>query len=578
MPRASGSFCLIQDIQVMISRYSKGLAILAVVISFQCSYSSLRNHMPATRQFLTLPKADVNGLPSDTDALVLRVLQFNVLADGLSALRDDLGHFNRLTKDILEWDHRKSRILHEVTQYEPDIITMQEVDHYYDFFLPELSLRGYSGFFAPKPTSACLEVSSNGDGCAMFVKRSKLRVISCETKTLALSIAGLNVEGELVEDDKSIKAQSQVGMIAVCEICNWKEQNNNSGNQKSDENKDLNRNADDSGGGGSIEERGPPPPIIISTTHLKSSKSYTGERYRQKGVLQILNDTDKIYTAMSSVGRTPAVVLLGCFNAIAQESEYPPLTYRAVKSHRLGLRSVYNEDVPLCGAPLSNKELYSTWKSRKKLGAELVVKRCIDYIFYTPFIKGENNIKKNELPGYTVNADAIKKSNTAVVAYRNTDIAVAYSAYQIFITVTLRFAAIFGLALFPSTSIVSSELEILEKIFIVTISFIIFSIFELASEGTIFKPEISAPFSTPKFLSVNNEKLAEKRFAENLIKATIGGLSSFFKKEEVDGRPGLKCVSVLDVFSDEEIGDAFLPSESYPSDHIAIASDLQLLW
>jgi hypothetical protein len=133
---------------------------------------------------------------------------------------------------------------------------------------------------------------------------------------LALSIAGLNIEGELVEDDKSIKAQSQVGMIAVCEISNW-EQNYNSMNQKSDEKKDLNRYNDDSGG--SIEKvRGPPPPIIISTTHLKSSKSYTGERYRQKGVLQILNDTDKIYTAMSAVGRTPAVVLLGCFNAIGR--------------------------------------------------------------------------------------------------------------------------------------------------------------------------------------------------------------------------------------------------------------------
>jgi hypothetical protein len=245
----------------------------------------------------------------------LRVLQFNVLADGLSALRPDLGHFNMASKDILEWDHRKSRILYEITQYEPDIITMQEVDHYYDFFLPELSLLGYSGFFAPKPTSACLEVSSNGDGCAMFVKRSKLRVISCETKTLALSIAGLNVNGELVEDDKSIKAQSQVGMIAVCEICNWEQKNKPN---KLGDNIDVNRNNETEEG---IEElRGPPPPIIISTTHLKSSKSYTGERYRQKGVLQILNDTDKIYTSLSAVGRTPAVVLLGCFNAVGMET------------------------------------------------------------------------------------------------------------------------------------------------------------------------------------------------------------------------------------------------------------------
>lgn len=174
---------------MMIFRQLKSLAILGLAISLEFSFCSLRNHMPATRKFLTLPESDLSSVSSDP--YTLRVLQFNVLADGLSALRSDLGHFNRLSKDILEWDHRKSRLLYEITQYEPDIITMQEVDHYYDFFLPELSLRGYSGYFAPKPTSACLEVSSNGDGCAMFVKRSKLRVISCETKTLALSIAGI---------------------------------------------------------------------------------------------------------------------------------------------------------------------------------------------------------------------------------------------------------------------------------------------------------------------------------------------------------------------------------------------------
>ncbi len=77
---------------------------------------------------------------------------------------------------------------------------------------------GYVGYFAPKPTSACLEVSSNGDGCALFVKSKKLRVVSCETKTLALSKAELTDSGELQEDEKSIRAQNQVGLIAVCEL------------------------------------------------------------------------------------------------------------------------------------------------------------------------------------------------------------------------------------------------------------------------------------------------------------------------------------------------------------------------
>ena len=276
-------------------RRNRGDAVLLFYFTFVVlGLSATRSTLPATRRFLTLPAADLETSSSTLNPLILRVLQFNALADGLSGLRPDLGRFNRASKEILCWEHRKSRILHEITQYEPDIITMQEVDHYYDFFLPELSVRGYTGFFAPKPTSACLEVSENEDGCAMFVKRSKLRVISCESKTLALSIAGLNTDGELVEDDKSIKAQSQVGLIAVCEICNWQPPAKNgtsSGGEKRiftlDEYDRSNIKQEDE----ERERQNSPPPIIISTTHLKSSKSYTGERYRQKGILN-RNETD----------------------------------------------------------------------------------------------------------------------------------------------------------------------------------------------------------------------------------------------------------------------------------------------
>ena len=41
---------------------------------------------------------------------------------------------------------------------------------------------------------------------------------------------------------------------------------------------------------------------------------------------------------------------------------------------------------------------------------------------------------------------------------------------------------------------------------------------------------------------------------------------------------GLQAVSVLDLYSEEQVGPTYIPSEVYPSDHLAIASDLQLLW
>ena len=108
--------------------------------------------------------------------------------------------------------------------------------------------------------------------------------------------------GELEEDDKNIMAQNQVALIAVCELAQPPKSPTDSdtaglkssyslfwANQVS--NICLGYNLDSSTA----------PPIIIGTTHLKSSKSPTGERYRQKvswgffngNDVFVLNDSDR---------------------------------------------------------------------------------------------------------------------------------------------------------------------------------------------------------------------------------------------------------------------------------------------
>lgn len=255
----------------------------------------------------------------------------------------------------------------------------------------------------------------------------------------------------------------------------------------------------------------------------------------------------------------------------------------------MGLRSVYNEDVPLSETPLSSKQLYSTWKSRVKLEKEFVVKRSIDYIFYTPYIKG--NKEKKSSSGDVINKGSGSGSgrgsgkvggDMTIGADGKSENAVAYSIQQVMITIILRILVFLAWGLLPFTSLVSPTLDWSEKIVVISLSIIGLSVFEVASEGTVFKPEMAAPYSSiaPKFLVMSKEKLAEKRYAETMIRARVGALSSyFFAKENSDsGRPGLQCVGALDVFSDEDMGDGLIPSYSYPSDHIAIASDLQLLW
>jgi mRNA deadenylase 3'-5' endonuclease subunit Ccr4 len=139
--------------------------------------------LPPERKFVQLSPTlltDGDALTTYTSFGKLRILQFNMLADGLSGLRQDLGAFSRVTAEDMNWDKRGKLLLHEILQYDPDIITLQECDHYYDCFLPELNARGYDGMFAPKPASACLEVSDNSDGCAIFVRRSKMYITSFE--------------------------------------------------------------------------------------------------------------------------------------------------------------------------------------------------------------------------------------------------------------------------------------------------------------------------------------------------------------------------------------------------------------
>ena len=173
---------------------------------------------------------------------------------------------------------------------------------------------GYSGYFAPKPTSACLDtniisVSSSpnstaaipsADGCVLFLSRKKFKVISCESKTLALSVAGL-VNGELLEDDRNIKAQNQVALFAVCEFTA------DDSNTQSTNNKLYND---------PNQPSTPPPPLIICTTHLKSAKTTVGELYRQKAIYQILDMVENLYCKFADVGRTPAVLISGKYYLI----------------------------------------------------------------------------------------------------------------------------------------------------------------------------------------------------------------------------------------------------------------------
>lgn len=601
------------------------VAVIVLVVAFAQSYQP-NKILTKSRNMIRIPPSP-NGLPKPHPPITIRILQFNILADGLSGRRSDLGDFSRANKDVLDWDIRKEKLLYEITQYDPDIITLQEIDHYHDYFLPKLRALGYVGYFAPKPTSKCLAVSEYSDGCALFVRRSRLKVVSCETRTLALSIAGVE-EGELLEESKAIQTQNQVGMMALCEFI------------VDDDGRDIRSQSESQNGSTSYPK---PPPLIVSTTHLKSAKTGLGERYRQKAALQFLDMIDSLYCSLTNAGRAPVVLFTGDLNACPENTWYSaPLTYRAIRGHRLALRSVYNQDVGEgANSPLSSEDLYTTWKARRAKGGsvpgEKVIKRCIDYIFYCPYEK-----KSNKYLAWVSRARSIVSKNGPTVAIPNQEFKVnglfgrnwttsiaallgvknapsqsylfpwdsgsnadliardsgngaqrgkllsavdnvpnrrdGTNANAVFFAIVLRALIYGGISLLTSLLAVSSA-EPGEKAASVALSGAILLMLEVLTD--VFDAPFYKPNITPKLSAEIEMELTpgrEKPFAFFKNYVTLNGKKYLQRPLSQDGRPGLKPIAALDLFTETQIGKDYIPSANYPSDHIAIAADFAVIW
>ncbi len=105
---------------------------------------------------------DLGPAPPDD----LLVLTWNVLADGLAAS----GGFLRTRPEDLGWELRGERILTEILDHRsngraPDVVCLQEVDHFDDFLAPRLAAHGYRGSFHPK--------EPDRDGCCVVWREER---------------------------------------------------------------------------------------------------------------------------------------------------------------------------------------------------------------------------------------------------------------------------------------------------------------------------------------------------------------------------------------------------------------------
>jgi len=138
-------------------------------------------------QLLARCKAELSGLPppfhrsfrsngiAGKTKLALRVLQWNQLSQTLGTQNDG---FVRCPLAALDWRTRRWRLLEELLRHHPDIICLQEVDHF-PLIERALSSLGYTGHFVAKPDSPCIYLPSNSgpDGCALFYKKDQWQMV-----------------------------------------------------------------------------------------------------------------------------------------------------------------------------------------------------------------------------------------------------------------------------------------------------------------------------------------------------------------------------------------------------------------
>lgn len=212
------------------------------------------------------------------------VLQWNILADHLSGASPTLGGFDNVTPQLLNWNTRKAKIIATIEDYSPDIIAMQECDHF-DELAQELC---YNGYFAMKPVTVA---EGHPEGVALFVHDGCwIEVIKCHTFTYV---------------DREGRPANQPALVLELRI-----------NNKI---------------------------FIIATTHLKATKTAAGEAVRQHQMQQLLSYIARI----RETPQTP-VILLGDLNAmpVADPEVGAPLTYETMINSDLGLKSAFDTALP----------------------------------------------------------------------------------------------------------------------------------------------------------------------------------------------------------------------------------------
>ena len=230
--------------------------------------------------------------------------------------------FVKCPKAALQWLHRGPLIVEEIVRAGADIVCLEEVDHFEDFFKPQLVLHGYEGIFFPKCDSPCLYFEDNNgpDGCALFYRSAQF--------SLGKN-SGLILKNQKGEDSH------QVALLAEFKMKSTKPANESLS-------------------------------FFVAMAHLKAKTE--GRELRAAQGKHLIEEVSKFS------GKEQPVIIAGDFNATSEEDVYKYFSNSDAHPN-LRLESSYK-----CHHYSGKEPPFTSWKFRVSGEA----KYTIDYIWYTP--------------------------------------------------------------------------------------------------------------------------------------------------------------------------------------------------
>jgi len=293
---------------------------------------TLRSRFPdfedlTPREFVDVGSA--HGVPSKS----IKVMQFNMLADGLSNAyiwATTEKSFIGVDTECLQWTYRGLRIAEEMLRFDADVIAIEECDQM-PFLMEYLGPKGYAQYFQEKKPSPTRHVA-----------REIIAERGMEPESLSMPPDGVGI---IFKTDRvSVSDEGQIERIA------------------SDQNDQkvtalavpLRIDAMDK-------------EVLFVVTHLKSTKSAKGEAIRESQIKALLGDNGLLRNPRN----LPVVVCCDLnANPVQNKNGYDPLCYEALTSQDMGFQSVYR-------MAMGQEPQYTTFKKR----AHGEDKHCIDYIF-----------------------------------------------------------------------------------------------------------------------------------------------------------------------------------------------------